>query len=226
MSIPNYDVRSEYVGAGNQSQYSFDFKIASLNDIIIEVTDSLYNIIFKVDGNDTTFLSSVDFDSVNGGGFVNLASTLTIDYLLTIILAPDQPTQLSEFRNKASFTLRSFENALDALAGDIQRLAYLTKRSLKLDDRLSDLESFDTTIPIVSTNTVVQSNVGKTVVVGADNKSLALGPTAYAINIYPSGQSPLGPVAGTLAITSTFILAVYSGSAWVRASDGVTSVIF
>lgn len=46
------------------------------------------------------------------------------------------------------------------------------------------------------------------------------------VKVQGAGVTPTGAVAGSVAFTSAFILAVYNGSAWKRASDGTTAVTF
>jgi hypothetical protein len=41
-----------------------------------------------------------------------------------------------------------------------------------------------------------------------------------------SGSTPSTTTVGATYYTSTFILAVYNGSAWVRAADGTTPIVF
>ncbi len=141
-----YSVKEEYVGNGLLSAYTFDFKIESLNHLtVIEVDDSGVET-ERVLGGDTTYLSSVDFDPVAGGGTVNLAAVLTDGYRLILLLANDEPTQPSEFKDKFDFTLKRVEAALDFIVGGLQRVSYLARRSMKLSD-LDDPEDFDPTLP-------------------------------------------------------------------------------
>lgn len=46
------------------------------------------------------------------------------------------------------------------------------------------------------------------------------------VKVQGAGVTPTGAVAGSVAFTSAFVLAVYNGSAWKRASDGTTAVTF
>lgn len=146
MSIPIFDVVSQYIGAGNLAAYTFDFMITDPSQIIVVVTDNTGVQIERVNGNDTTFLNGVTFDPVNGGGTVNLLANLPVNYNIYLILAGDSPVQLSQFRNKGSFDLFRFEKALDALASFVQRCAYLAQRSVKLND-IDQSGAFDPTLP-------------------------------------------------------------------------------
>lgn len=186
--IPNFIVREQYVGVGTQSEYTFDFTITNLNQILIRVTDALFNLQFYVRGTDVVNLSNVIFDPLNGGGSVFLAAPLPTGYLLTLLLANDVPTQTSMYRNKSSFNLRDFENSLDYLTSAVQRLQYLMKRAPQIGDDMqianplnpanptNPYGPFNPQLPIISTNPGVQNNVGKAIVVGADNASWDLGP--------------------------------------------------
>lgn len=227
MSNTVYDPREEYVGDGTVKVYDFNFRITDPTMVIFLVTDSLFNLTFRVDGTDRTFLSALTFDTINGGGTVTLVSNLALGSFLTILLAPDAPTQTAEFKNKADFTLRRFEAALDAISGQVQRLAYLASRSLKIGDSLQNAQPFNVSIPIVSTNPAVQSNVGKVVIVAPDNKSLTLGPVgAFMVPLQAPGVAPATPTKGLLVLNSAYILATYNGTNWVKTSDGSTLVTF
>lgn len=205
MSIPAFDVRSEYVGNGTQDEYSFDFRITSLDDLKIRVTDADFVLQYEVDGNDTTYLDSVDFSVKNGGGSIFLKSDLTDGYLLTILFADDDPEQPTTFRNDGDFTLRRFEAALDVLGGQIQRLMYMAKRSWKLGDDLvnANADDFDTRIPIVSTDEGVQDNRNKVVCIGTDNKSLALGPSVVDLAAEAAAAAASASAAATSASSAS-----------------------
>ena len=150
MAVSEYLVRSEYVGTGSVAEYTFDFKIANLEHLLIVQSTDLLVETFRVRGSDTTYISSVDFDAVEGGGTVTLVSNLPNTHNLAIILANDEPLQASEFKNKADFTLSRFEAALDVLGGAMQRVAYLCNRALKLPEEMLDasVAVFSTEIPI------------------------------------------------------------------------------
>lgn len=129
-----YAPREEYIGDGLLTDYTFDFKIGALTELVVVVSSNLGVKTFKVRGDDVTNLTGVTFDAVNGGGIVSLAVALPLNHNLALIMANDAPLQESEFKNKSSFTLSRFESALDVQSGAIQRLAYLTARSLKASD--------------------------------------------------------------------------------------------
>lgn len=149
MSRSEFNTEERYIGTGALTDYSFDFKIESLAQLLIIELDDTGVETQRVRGTDTTYLSTVDFDVENGGGTVTLAAALDTDYTLIIQLANDEPTQPYEFRDKFSFTLKSFENALDWLAGAIQRLAWRSGRSVKLNDAYdNDTAPIDMELPV------------------------------------------------------------------------------
>jgi hypothetical protein len=213
--ISQFAPRAEYIGNGSLAAYSFDFKLGSLDDLIVQVYSDSFVKTFRVDGNDTTYLSSVEFDPVDGGGLVTLASNLPSGHFLAILLANDAPTQDSEFSNKGTFTLKRIENAFDYVVGAIQRLAYLGSRSIRLSDVLSSSETFDTSLPISSTNTVIQNNAGKILAIGADNKSFQLGPTVDSIvtNVAVAAAAAVDSSADAAAAASSAANAAISASA-------------
>ena len=142
----SYDVKETYTGTGSLSAYTFDFKIEDLEQLLVIELDDAGEETQRVRGDDTTYLSSVDYDPLDGGGTVNLAANLTADYTLIILLANDDPTQPFQFRNKGVFTLKMLERALDFLAGAVQRLAYRGKQALRIHD-VDDEETFDCQFP-------------------------------------------------------------------------------
>lgn len=146
MSRPLYDVKEKYVGTGLLDEYTFDFKITSKDQLLVIVTDDDDVEVQRLRGTDTTFLSDVIFDAVAGAGTVQLQAVLPADYTIIILLADDAPVQTYEFRNKTSFTLRTFEDALDLIMGAVQRLAYLAKQGLRIHD-LDEEEDFDCSLP-------------------------------------------------------------------------------
>jgi len=146
MSRSTYAPKESYLGTGSLSAYTFDFKIEALAQLLVIEVDDTGVETQRVLGTDVTYLSSVDYDPINGAGTVNLAANLTTDYTLIILLANDAPTQPYEFRNKGSFTLKRIESALDFLAGAIQRLTYRGKQALRIHD-LDDEETFNSQFP-------------------------------------------------------------------------------
>ena len=195
MSIPQYAPRAEYIGAGNLAEYSFDFKISSASQVLVIVTDANYVETIRVRGDDVVDLVGIDFDSEEGGGAITLAVDLPAGHLLTILFDDNAPTQLTEFRNKSDFTLKRLEAMVDTQAAQIQKLNYLMLRSLKLKSsmNIADAADFNTELPMNTIDDLVEDNSGKTIVIGADNKSLELGPS-IADAIASSTGLPVGGV--------------------------------
>lgn len=167
--------KQEYLGLGNLSDYSFDFKITDLNHLLLIRVDTTGAEVFRVHGGDTVYLTGVDFDATEGGGTVHLVDDLPIDHRLILLLANDDPQQPSEFKSKFDFTLSRIEAAIDYVAGALVRASYLAKRSFKLSD-LMDPEDFDVTYPSTLT-----ANPDATIVINATGDGLAIGPTGTQI---------------------------------------------
>lgn len=146
MSRPEYKPKQIFVGTGDLNAYTFDFKITHKSHLLVIAVDDQGEEYERVRGDDLVFLSDVTFDPIDGGGTVTLQVDLPPLHNLIVLLANDEPTQDYEFRNKTSFTLRRFEDALDAVAGVIQRLTYRAKQSFRLHD-LDNEETFSTQLP-------------------------------------------------------------------------------
>jgi hypothetical protein len=146
MSRPTYDPKQTYTGTGSLAAYSFDFKITSLTQLLVIEVNALGVETQRVRGDDTAYLSGVVYDAVDGGGTVTLDANLPSGYNLILLLADDAPVQDYPFRNKTSFQLRRFEDALDNVMGAVQRLVYKGKQAFRIHD-LDDEETFNTQLP-------------------------------------------------------------------------------
>jgi hypothetical protein len=144
--IQGFNIKEQVLGQADSNVYTFDFKIFDVTDLLIYVQDSSGNIVEKIRGDDTTFLSGVTFDSIKGGGTVTLINNLGDEFIMTMFSASDLPDQPTSFPNKTSFTLKAIEGALDYLATLIQRVAWIAQRSMRMHD-LDDIDSFDPTLP-------------------------------------------------------------------------------
>lgn len=144
--IEGFDVKEQALGQGDSNVFTFDFKIFSLTDLLIYIQNTSGTIVQKIRGDDTSFISGVTFDSAAGGGTVTLIDNLTDEYTITMMLANDLPAQPSSFPNKGAFTLDALEAALDYLAAALQRVAWVSQRSMRMHD-LDDIDSFDPTLP-------------------------------------------------------------------------------
>ncbi len=149
MSRPDYDIVETYTGTGLLTDYTFDFKIEAEEHLLVVVLDTNGDEIERVRGDDTVYLSGVVFDEINGGGTVTLTDELESGYTIYLILANDEPTQSYEFSDKGSFTLKTFEMALDFIMGAVQRATWLAQRSLRLHDTFDNSpEVFDMQLPV------------------------------------------------------------------------------
>ena len=184
MSRPSYNPRDNYLGDGVTDTYSFDFKITDESQLLIKVYDADYEVVFSVDGNDTTYLSSIEFDPIRGGGQIVLADPLTSGYHLALILEPAF-TQPDRYRNAGDFSLDQLEQSLDVQNGQTQKLKYLIDRALKLADGVftdfdTDITPIANAVPIVNaTNNAVEflltSEFVPTILFGSGVPSGALG---------------------------------------------------
>lgn len=235
MALPNYLVRSEYVGTGALAAYTFDFKIASLEHLIIVQSDDNFLETFHVRGSDTTYISSVVFDSEVGGGTVILAANLPNLHNLAILLANDEPLQESEFKNKSDFTLKRFEDTLDVQSGAIQRLAYLCKRALKFTSVMleSAVDAFNTEVPIPEATKVLAVNDTGTGFKWIDNAGLLLFGTGQPLDslgmngqyyIDTDGHLMYGPKAGGVWPLPGFDLGGSGGGVPVGGATGAALV--
>lgn len=146
MALPDYEVVEDYTGNGGTTAYTFDFTIEDLTHLLVVSATAANVITQRVRGDDVSFLSNVDFDPDNGGGTVHLLAPLPTGHKLRLILANDEPVQLSQFKNKSDFTLKRIEDALDYQAGALQRAAYLAQRGVRLSD-FDAPAGFDMEIP-------------------------------------------------------------------------------
>lgn len=175
MAVPEFNVKEQWIGTSQLTDYTFDFTIQDLKHLLLIIQDSFGNEVARVRGDDTTILASVIFDSKNGGGTISLKNELAIKYVLTALQANDAPTQPAEFKDKNSFTLELFELAMDYIITGVQRLAYLAQRSAKLHD-LDDIDTFDVTLP-----RAMSANPRATIVINGAGTGFDLGPTVDVI---------------------------------------------
>lgn len=208
MSVPLYDIKEQWIGTGDTVQYTFDYKIAKPNWLVAILQDPDGNIVQTVRGDDTTVLiESIEFDPINGGGTVTLLQDLPTSYVLTMLLAPDWPTQPSEFKDKFSFTLALFEQALDYITAPIQRLAYLAQRSMRLSD-VDDATNlgFSAVLPPGA-----NSNPGATICINPASNGFVFGPTLQAIDA-AEGYAEAAAASAAAAAASAVEAATTSGN--------------
>lgn len=190
MSRTTYAPKESYTGNGATSAYTFDFKVEAKTQLLVVVLDDAGVEVERVRGNDLVYLSSVTLNT-GGGGTVNLVANLTTDYTIYLIQANDSPTQVYEFRNKNSFTLKRFEDALDFILGAVQRLAFISKSSVRLHDT-DDETLFDAQLPI----DVINDGADRVIAVNLAATGLQYGPTV-------SELSGIVAAAAAAAVTAT-----------------------
>lgn len=134
MALPIYLAFEDFEGDGTLDTYPFDFKIYDKSELMVVVLDASGDVDQELTGDDTTYLSDVTFDSVNGGGEVVLQAVLPASYKIYLFLAPEEPVQPSEFANARSFDLKRIERAIDRVAGYVQRAFFMARNAVRLHD--------------------------------------------------------------------------------------------
>lgn len=160
MSIASFAPSEKKTGTGSVNSYTFSFYAPSKEDIEVIEYDENGVEQNRVTGDDTaTLISSLTFNNNNMGGTINLQSNLGNNHELYINLAPDEPIQESSFKTQGSFTRAAFESALDYLAAALQRVAWLSQRSVRLPSSVSTA-NFDAKLPvdIAQAGYVLQTN--------------------------------------------------------------------
>lgn len=175
MSIPQYAPKEVKLGTGSLDAYTFDFLITHKSELLVVEVDDNGVETQRVRGTDTSYLTDVTFDAVEGGGTVTLAANLPSGYNLILLQANDEPIQDYRFRDKASFNLRRFENAFDYVMATIQRLVYRGKQALRLHD-LDDEDAFNTQLP-----PGIADNASRVIQIDDAGTGLEYGPTTTEI---------------------------------------------
>jgi hypothetical protein len=178
MARSQFAPREEFLGAGNLDTYTFDFKIEALEHLRVVVADDEGAVDQDVRGDDTTYLDSVTFDAVDGGGTVVLKADLPLDYRIILLQANDEPVQDSEFKNKFDFTLERLEAALDYQSGAIQRLAYQAARSVQVHD-VDEIDDFDPQLPAG-----IADSPGAILALDLTGEGLRYGPTVEEVETW------------------------------------------
>lgn len=179
MSIEGYNVKEQALGDGSLTEFTFDFKISQAADLLVIISDSDGVEQSRVTGDDESeVISELEFDSVDGGGTVTLLEALEEDYTITMLLAPDEPDQSFEFRDKGSFTNRMIEQALDKVMAFVSRCFYLAQRSIKLHD-LDESEEEGAFDPVLPQG--IKDNPGAGLFINDDGDGFEYGPTAEEV---------------------------------------------
>lgn len=210
--VQNMDTYSHYVGDGSQNEYTFDFYITDLADLLVIITDDEGEVVSSVRGDDTVVLDGVELNNsfFLNGGTVTLASNLTDDYNLWLILAPDEPIQETRLRDQSDWSLETIERAFDYVISAIQRISVLARKSIRLpEDKL--IEDFDMTIPKEFLETA-----GATLIMNEDLNGLEVGPTADEIS---SAQTNATAAAASASSASNSATAAAESAAAAAASE-------
>jgi hypothetical protein len=169
-----FDIVSRFTGTGSLAEYGFTSKIEAAEDLMILILDDDGEEVarFRGDGTGDTdsYLDSIDFNAIDGGGTVYLNASLTLDYEIVMLLANDNPVQSRKLRDKFSFTMKDFEMAFDYVTGAVQRAIWLGTRSLRLHDSYE--ADFDPQLPAGALTP------NASIVIDEDGLAFALGPTA------------------------------------------------
>lgn len=144
--IAGFNVKDVAIGDGNTNSYNVGFVVDEVTDLLVWVQDQNGVIQGEYRGDDTTFLGGLTFNSDGETMTLALQNDLNDQWVLTFLMAPDQPDQETGFSNKFSFNLTDVEAVFDSLARFIQRVAYKSQRALVLHD-LDDIDNFDPTLP-------------------------------------------------------------------------------
>ena len=130
---PNYIPKESYLGDGSTSQFTFGFKIVNKAHLLVLLVDTVTGLtLWETRGNDTTYFTTTL--NTDGTGRINTVAIPTVGQKIVLLLADDSPTQPAKFTGDDRYDLKKIENALDTLAGQIQRMRYLLDRSFKIPE--------------------------------------------------------------------------------------------
>ncbi len=151
---PEYKVRRTYLGDGATSIYTIDFKVVDKEDLLAIHTDATGDIVWNVRATDTSyFTTTLSPDTLSGQ--VTLINPLPLNHVLILLLADDNPIQPAKFETNDKYTMKKIENTFDVLSGQIQRLHYLSERSIKFPEKIINAigemgEITDESVPVFS----------------------------------------------------------------------------
>lgn len=224
MAIQGFNYKEMVLGTGDTLAYGFDFKIYDPTHLNVIVQDSSGTVVREFRGDDATQVSSLVFDTDDGGGTLTLVSDLESNYVLTMFLAPDAPDQPTDFPYKTSFTLPVIAAALDYLGSMIQRVAFLAQRAIRIHDvddvyGGGDVDAFDPRLPAG-----IRSNPGATVVINDTGDGFDYGATLGEIanaQTYANDAITAKNAAAASAVAAAASAAAAAASA-AAASAGMT----
>ena len=163
MSISTTSRRNDYVGDGDTSVYPYNFKIFDQDHLQVYVMD--------LDGVITQLVRGVGYSvsgvgSRTGGNITLLGGNLTEDFVL-VILGAQPLTQTTSIRNQSEYFPATIEDTFDKSRMIDQQLAEALARAVKLP---VTIDGFDPTLP-------TELEADRSLVIGPDGTSFALGPT-------------------------------------------------
>lgn len=175
---PIYTVRSAYTGDGSTSDFTFDFKIVDLANLLVLHIDSDDVVVWQSRGNSTTYYNTV-LDGEDGGTITLVSGPLPAGHQIILLFADDQPTQPANYAADSRFVTKKVEASLDRVVGQVQRIRYLLDRSLKLPEGFTGLM-----------NVEIDNIVDDSVLVITETA-----PNEFVINTVPRGDfiGPQGP---------------------------------
>lgn len=153
MSRPEYKTREVYLGDGIETEFTFDFKVADPDHLLVYLIDDQGDIVHTVRASDTTYFTTI-LESQSGK--ITYLTAPDNDFKLIILLADDAPVQSNSFSGDARYTNLKLENTFDMISGQVQRIRYLLDRSLKLSDTFT--EFFNTDIPDPEASAIIAIN--------------------------------------------------------------------
>lgn len=150
MSISTYEPRSDYIGTGNQSSYTFNFTVKDEAEILICKYDDEGTLVWKVSGDDLTVLLSVTIND-DGGGTIVLVDDLETDYVLAIIQNANEPVFTKNFSRNTHWDLKQLQSAYEQLTYQLQSVAYLARRAPRLGNNVAqvDADNFDMDLELI-----------------------------------------------------------------------------
>ena len=93
---PNYIPRETYQGDGATTEFTFDFKIVDKAHLLVILSNDLTGeIIWETRGTDTTYFTTQL--NKDGSGKITLLTEPLVNQTLILLLADDQPKQLSKY---------------------------------------------------------------------------------------------------------------------------------
>lgn len=213
MTIPATTRRAgPYDGNDSATSFSFAFKVFADTDVLVTVADS--------DGVETELVLDTDYSvTLNGDQDVSPGGSITYplsgDPLATgetlVIVGNIDYDQQAELPNGGNFNATVIEQQLDRMAMQIQQLAELVERGLRLSVTSSDR---DPELPPPSANDVIGWNASATGLVNVDPATL-ISAVAYG-SMYDdtftgdgtTAQFTLSEAPGSLANLAVYISGV------------------